>query len=124
LLGLFILSHLGVDELLQKVRTEYESTDGGLREFASSFVSTSGIILGLLAVFGGHTFSLTLKVGIAALVADILVGTVLVGLLLAGPASNDQRAMNVIRYVFNIALWALSLGLLSIALALLYRQEG
>jgi hypothetical protein len=94
---------------------------GGLREFASAFVSTSGVILGLLAVFGERSFSLTIKVAVGALVADILVGIVLVGLLLSAPDPEDQRSWNLIRYVFNVALWALALGLLCIGAALLYR---
>jgi ABC-type sugar transport system permease subunit len=123
-LGGFVLFHLVTEAWFLSVRENKDyapADDSGLREFAAAFVSTSGVILGLLAVFGDKPFSLTLKVGIVALVTDILVGTVLVGLLLAGAASTDQKAWNLIRYVFNLALWALSLGLLCIALALVYR---
>ena len=122
LLGCFIGGHAWIDYTFQRIRQDYNPPqDSGLRDFASAFVSTSGVILGLLAVFGDHPFSLTIKVGIAALVSDIMVGIVLVGLLLAGAAPDDQRAWNLIRYVFNVALWALSLGLLCIAMGLLYR---
>ena len=87
------------------------------------------MILGLLAVFGDKTpkTPLTIKVGVVALVSDILIGIVLVGLLLAAPADddsatvNDARAWNLIRYVFNLALWGFSLGLLCISMALIYR---
>jgi hypothetical protein len=90
--GGFILFHLAIESWFQSIRQDYEpADDGGLRDFAAAFVSTSGVILGLLAVFGDTPFSLTLKVGIVALVTDILVGTVLVGLLLAGAAATDQR---------------------------------
>jgi len=54
------------------------------------------------------------------LAADILLGIVLVGLLLAAPKASHQDAWNFIRYVFNLALWALALGLLCIVMPLLY----
>ena len=121
LVGAFILAHLSIEEHFHEIRQDFEAKpDTGLREFASAFVSTSGVILGLLAVFGDKEFSLTIKVGIGALVADILVGVVLIGLLLAGANENDQRAWNLIRFVFNVALWAFALGLLCIATALIY----
>lgn len=127
-LGIFILCHTGVESWFHSVRQDYETADqgeqvSGFREFASAFVATSGVILGLLAVFGDKTLKapFTIKIGVVALVSDILIGTVLVGLLLASPGPNDQRAWNLIRYVFHLALWGLSLGLLCIAMALLYR---
>jgi hypothetical protein len=123
-LGAFILCHLAVEESYHKIVESYgESDEGGLREFASAFVATSGVILGLLAVFGDKTTKtpFTIKVSVVALVSDILIGTVLVGLLLAPPADADQRAKNFTRYVFHLALWGLSLGLLCITMALLYR---
>ena len=133
-LGLFIVSHWGLEAYFMHVRRDYTPpADSGMRDLASSFIATSGVILGLLVLFGnrGVTVTLTLRVGIAALAADILLGLVLVGLLLAGadPGGSasgvttgpDQRAWNVIRLVFNLALWALSLGLLCIAMALIYR---
>jgi hypothetical protein len=121
LVGAFILAHLGIEEHFHQLREDFEAKpDAGLREFASAFVSTSGVILGLLAVFGDKEFSLTIKVGIGALVADILVGVVLIGLLLAGASDDDQPAWNLIRLVFNVALWAFALGLLCVATALIY----
>lgn len=121
LVGAFIVAHLSTEEYFHRIRKEFEATpDTGLRDFASAFVSTSGVILGLLAVFGDQEFSLTIKVGIGALVADILIGVVLIGLLLAGASNDDQEAWNLIRLVFNVALWAFALGLLCIATALIY----
>lgn len=132
-LGLFILVHWVVEDCFMRVRQPYDSpADTGLQDFASSFIATSAVILGLLALFGDDPLTTTMKVGIAALVADILVGLVLVGLVLAGAepggrvvngttTTADQTAWNIIRIVFNLALWALSLGLLCIAMALLYR---
>jgi hypothetical protein len=123
-LGSFILGHAVVEMTYHAVIQEYADSDvGGLRDFASAFVATSGVILGLLAVFGDKTLKtpFTIKVGVVALVSDILIGTVLVGLLLGAPADSDQRAWNLIRYVFHLALWALSLGLLCITMALVYR---
>lgn len=135
-LGLFILCHYAVEARFMHVRQAYNPpADSGLRDFASTFIATSGVILGLLKVFGDKQGSLTptLTVGVVALAADILVGFVLLGLLLAGAdpgatvkpggqtTSIDQKAWNIIRIVFNMALWALSLGLLCIAMALIYR---
>lgn len=126
-LGLFVISHTGVESWFHAIRKPHPD-DGdngiaGFRDFASAFMATSGVILGLLAVFGDKTARspFTIKIGVVALVADILIGVVLIGLLLASPASSDQRAWNLIRYVFHLALWGLSLGLLCIAMALLYR---
>lgn len=135
-LGLFILCHFVIEAWFMHVRRDYDPPpDNGMREFASTFIATSGVILGLLALFGDErgTLTPTIKVGIVALATDILVGLVLLGLLLAGAdpggtatatggkTSIDQEAWNIIRLVFNLALWALSLGLLCIAMALLYR---
>jgi hypothetical protein len=132
-LAAFILAHLTIEHHYQQLRDQFAKTPqasaasgghgqpvDGLREFASAFVSTSGVILGLLAVFGDGDLSLTIKVGIGALVIDILVGTVLVGLVISAPDSADQRSWNFVRYVFNVALWALALGLLCIGTALIY----
>lgn len=121
-LGIFIIVHAMLDSAFQAVRNDFSpEADSGMRDFAASFVATSGVILGLLSAFGDKPFSQTVRVGIIALVADILVGTVLVGLLLAGADEDDQPAWNMLRCVFLIALWALALGLLCIAMGLLYR---
>jgi hypothetical protein len=124
-LGAFILFHAIVEYSYHAIVGGMYGTadEAGLREFASTFIATSGVILGLLAVFGDTMpkSPLTIKVGVGALVTDILIGTVLVGLLLAPAAPGNQRALNLIRYVFNVALWGLSLGLLCISLALIYR---
>jgi len=123
-LGAFIICHAIVETAYHAIVEIYATSDvSGLREFASAFIATSGVILGLLAVFGDKTpkTPLTIKVGVVALVSDILIGTVLVGLLLAAPADSDQRAWNLIRHLFHLALWGLSLGLLCITMALLYR---
>lgn len=136
-LAVFIFGHLAIEHRYLALRKAFQPAhDGdpdtlvtgtddrqpveGLREFASAFVSTSGVILGLLAVFGADDLSVTIKVGIGALVTDILVGTMLVGLVISAPDSADQRSWNFIRYVFNVALWALALGLLCIGTALIY----
>jgi hypothetical protein len=123
--GVFVLAHLATETAFHGRGIDYDLTadaHAGMREFAAAFTSTSGVILGLLAVFGDSEggFSLTVKVGIGALAADILLGIVLVGLLLAAPKTSDQDAWNFIRYVFNLALWALALGLLCIVTPLLY----
>jgi hypothetical protein len=121
-LGAFILGHVGLEHLFQSVASTLTAPlDGGMRDFAASFIATSGVILGLLSVFGEKSLPETLKIGIVALVADILIGTVLVGLLLAGPSDSDQPAWNLLRCVFNLALWSLALGLLCVATSLLYR---
>ncbi len=121
-LGAFILGHVGLERLFRSVATELtEPPEGGMRDFAASFIATSGVILGLLSVFGEKSLPETLKIGVVALVADILIGTVLVGLLLAGPSDSDQPAWNLLRCVFNLALWSLALGLLCVATSLLYR---
>ena len=127
LLGAFIIAHTVCDLLLQHLKADESSapadSETGLREFAASFVATASVILGLLAVFDTEPFTQTIKVGIAALVTAILAGIVLVGLLLAAPAASatETAAWNLIRYVFNLSVWALALGLLCIASGLLYR---
>lgn len=127
LFGAATLGHALIDEALQSLREDktYSPPDAtsGMRDFASAFVTTSGVILGLLAVFGDHKFSQVTELGIWALVVDILVGTVLVGLLLAAPAetANENAAWNLIRYVFNVAMWGLTLGLVCIAVGLVFR---
>jgi hypothetical protein len=128
-LGGFILCHFAVERYFWSVRAEFDPpADTGMRDLASTFVATSGVVLGLLTLFGDKTstkqsdaFTLTLKVGSTSLAAAILIGLVLIGLLLMGAKPDDQRAWNVVRVVFNVELWAFSLGLLCIAIALVYQ---
>jgi len=60
-LGLFVLSHTGIESWFHAIRKPHsnDEDDGvsGFREFASAFMATSGVILGLLAVFGDKTAS-------------------------------------------------------------------
>jgi hypothetical protein len=67
--GAFILCHTVVETTYHGVVQTYADSDiGGLRDFASAFVATSGVILGLLAVFGDKTpkAPFTIKVGVIA----------------------------------------------------------
>jgi hypothetical protein len=125
LFGIFAVFYAALDAAFQAVRVDKDyipaDYENGLREFAASFVATSGVILGLLSVFGEHKWSDTVKVGVIALTVDILVGIALVALLLAGAKDNEVAAWGMIRYVFNLAIWSLSFGLLCVATGLLYR---
>jgi hypothetical protein len=119
--GVFVFGHRWLDYKFQALRSMAApaSDQTGLRDFAATLVGTSGVILGLLAVFGKQPFDLTIRFGIAALVAGILIAIVLVGLLLAGADPADLPPNNLIVVVFNFALWGLSFGLVCIAIALI-----
>lgn len=135
-LAAFTLFHFVVEDRFLKARNPayVASEEGGMRELATTFVATAGVVLGLLTVFAERsgTITTTVKVGTAALAATILLGIVLLGLLLVGAepgqaatetqaeVPTDQHGLNFIRIVFNMVLWAFSLGLLCIAAALLY----
>jgi hypothetical protein len=128
LLGAFIAVHLAIEAIwikLTPVAQDGEQaieTDAGagFREAAMVYISTPGVVLGLIAVFEKNLPRETLRVGSLALATTILVGIVLHGLVVFGvPEDAPRRA--VIGYLFNVLLWSLSLGVLCIGLAIVYR---
>jgi hypothetical protein len=90
------------------------------RDAAVVYISTPGVVLGLLAVFGEHLRRTTLHVASISLAVTILAGIVLHGLLVYG-TPKDQPRMALIGYLFNLLLWSLALGTLAVALAIVYR---
>src|SRR5437868_10706133 len=87
---------------------------GAFRDTATIYISTPGVILGLLAVFGDHLHQTTLHLASVALAVTILVGIVLHGLLVYG-TPDDEARLSLLGYLFNLLLWALALGTLCIA---------
>jgi hypothetical protein len=121
ILSVFILIELGVD--LQtpfgagwKEKQLYES-------IAATMIGASGIILGLLAVFGQNTLTTTAKVGTVSLVVDILCGLILLPLIAEEWATSSLSKLQaaVVLLVYTATEWSLAFGLLCVAMAVLYR---
>ena len=119
LLGLFILGHYFLDQTFQTLKTIPVGAEPALQPFATSLVSTSAVVLGLLSALSSRGFSTTAKVGVVSLTLDVLVGIALVGLLLAGFRSADRGAAALVAILFNVVWWGLAFGLLCIAMALI-----
>jgi hypothetical protein len=84
--------------------------------------TTPGVVLGLLAVFGNtDILTDTLKVASVSLTAALLLAIVLNGLVAMANATEPPLS-RLVRVLFNITLWALALGLLGIAMGLVYRD--
>jgi uncharacterized membrane protein len=128
LLGGFILAHLIVEELWVKLTLKAspdtspanDEAGAAFREAAMVYISTPGVVLGLIAVFEKNLPRDTLRVGSLALATTILAGIVLHGLVVFGVPEDVQRRA-LVSYIFNILLWSLGLGVLCIALAIVYR---
>jgi hypothetical protein len=103
------------------------SEDSGTRDITSAFrettgvvISTSGVVLGLIAAFSSQV-TLPLKVGITSLAIAILVGIVLYNYILY-PLPEAAEPNVLIRYLLTIAFFALAFGLLSIAMAIVFKN--
>jgi ABC-type phosphate/phosphonate transport system permease subunit len=84
--------------------------------------TTPGVVLGLLAVFGStDILTDTLKVASVSLAAALLLAIVLSGFV-AMVGATEQPLSTLVRMLFNVTLWALALGLLGIAMGLVYRH--
>jgi hypothetical protein len=84
--------------------------------------TTPGVVLGLLAVFGGtDILTATLKIASVSLTAALLLAIVLSGLV-AMVGATEPPLSRLVRVLFNVTLWALALGLLGIAMGLVYRH--
>ena len=124
LLGIFILLHflIGWLVVLLPVRAGHDETvPNPFNAVATVLVTTPGVVLGLLAVFGTTgTLTTTVKVATAALTTALLLGIILNGLVSMQDIGNPPRS-TVIRFMFNLTLWALALGVLGIAMGIVYR---
>jgi len=124
LLGVFILFHflIGWIVVLLPVRGgRDEKVPNPFNAVASVLVTTPGLVLGLLAVFGNTgTLTTVVKVAAVALAVSLLLGIILNGLVSMQDVGNPPRS-TVIRLMFNLTLWALTLGVMGIALGVVYR---
>lgn len=125
LLGIFILGHLCLELLMIKLPKGTEADPANIPDpFASvgnALMTTPAVVLGLLAAFStADTLTPAIKVGAGALVAALLLAIVNSGLASMAEIANPPRS-TVIRLMFNLTLWALTLGLLGITMGLIYR---
>lgn len=89
---------------------------------ANILTTTPGVVLGLLAVFGStNILTDTLKIASVSLTAALLLAIVLSGLV-AMAGATEPLLSRLVRVLFNVTLWALALGLLGIAMSLVYRH--
>ena len=124
LLGVFILSHLLIEQiviLLPAYAGPGEPVPHPFNAVANVLVTTPGVVLGLLAVFGSTgTLTIVVKVAAVALATALLLGIILNGLVSMQGINNPPRS-TIIRLMFNLTLWALTLGVLGIAMGIVYR---
>jgi hypothetical protein len=123
-LGVFILGHLALEWGFLRIPVGSgpgEPVPDPFSNVATVLVTTPGVVLGLLAAFGtSGTLTSVVKVGAVALATALLLAIVLNGLISMQDIKNPPRS-TVIRLMFNLTLWALALGVLSIALGIVYR---
>jgi hypothetical protein len=120
----FILSHLAIEWIITHLPAttgREERVPNPFNAVATVLVTTPGVVLGLLAAFGtSGTLTTVVKVAVVALAAALLLGIILNGLVSMHGISNPPRS-TVIRLLFNLTLWALTLGILGIAMGIVYR---
>lgn len=124
LLGVFILFHLAIETIMVKLPIwtgHDEKVTDPFNPVANVLVTTPGVVLGLLAVFGSSgTLTTVVKVAAIALATALLLGIILSGLVSMQDIGNPPRS-TVIRLMFNLTLWALALGVIGIAMGVVYR---
>jgi hypothetical protein len=124
LLGVFILFHFVIElivDLLPVRAGRDEQVPNPFDAVAPVLVTTPGVVLGLLAVFGTEgTLTIVVKVAAIALATALLLGIVINGLVSMQDIGNPPRS-TVIRLMFNLSLWALVLGVLGVAMGVVYR---
>jgi hypothetical protein len=124
LLGIFIVGHMAIDWLMIQLPS-YSDDDNEKRDpyklTARTLATTPAVILGLLAALAS-TGKLTVVVKVAAvsLAASLLFGIVLSGLVSMQGIDSESRSVTI-KFMFNITLWALALGLIGIAMGIVYR---
>jgi hypothetical protein len=95
-------------------------TIAALRGFPTVFVTTSGVVLALLAAFGtSKSPGPSIRVASLALAASILLSIILGGALV-GSLPVTRRTGLLMSLVFNLTWWTLAFGLLCIAFAILF----
>jgi hypothetical protein len=132
LLGVFILAHLALEVLVSRLPEHRDLEEdphdpskvresNPFRDVANILATAPGVVLGLLAAFGTpKELTVVVKVGAFSLAAALLLGVVLNGLASMQGVTNPPRS-TVVRLIFNLTLWALALGVLAIALGIVYR---
>jgi hypothetical protein len=126
LLGAFIALNLILELLALALWNEQNAEAGAkegsapFRETAGVLVSTPGVILGLLAVFGAARLqAVPVKVAAVSLTVAVLFGIVYYSLN-AWPGATEGLFATVPRFVYHVALWALALGLLCVAMSIVF----
>jgi hypothetical protein len=136
--GVFVIAHLLLDLFWASLSTGGAKADpdapnpGGrapaadtaevtkaFRETTGVVISTSGVVLGLVSALSSQ-ITPSLKVGVVALVVAILVAIVLY-LYILYPLPQGVQPNVLIRYLMNVAFFALAFGLLSIAMSIVFR---
>lgn len=131
LLGAFIIMHQTLElvaVLISPGITDEDNRDGAAQNsFASigaALISTPGVVLGLLAVFSPKgLLTPTIRVSAVSLATCLLLAIIVNGLVAMNGAEQPPLS-TLIRLLFNVTLWALTLGLLGVAMALAFRGTG
>jgi hypothetical protein len=76
-------------------------------------ITTQGVVLGLVSFSNSSKFTLTVKVGAAALATGVVVATMLY-LLTAGTPPYDQKRAVVATILLSLTLWSLVFGLVCV----------
>ena len=126
LLGAFIAFDLLVDLLGVALWTEKNKRAGAaegskpFRDTAGVLVSTPGVMLGLLAVFGAKRLNtVPVKIAAVSLAIAVLFGVVYYSLN-AWPGATEGSFGSMARFLYHLALWPLALGLLGLAMSIVF----
>ncbi len=109
------------DQVRQSAPIMIDQGKDPYKTVANLLATTPGVVLGLLAVFGNEgTLTTVVKVAALALATALLLGIVLNGLVSMQDINEPPRS-TVIKLIFNLSLWALVLGVLGVAMGIVYR---
>jgi hypothetical protein len=95
-------------------------TGQGFREAAGLYISTPAVVLGLITVFGQDKLTQAVKVGSLSLAGALLLALVLYGWVVQ-PLPDNDRQLVMLGHVYNVLLWLLAFGVLTIALSIAHR---
>jgi hypothetical protein len=103
------------------VNDEVADVTPAFRETVGLFVSTSGVILGLVTAFQDKVVP-ALKAGSVSLAIAILLALILYGFVLHPLPPDGVEFRVAVGYLFTLTMLALSFGLFSVAMSIVFRS--
>ena len=124
LVGLTILTHLAIDAAWDgwegSGAAAATDTLQALRGFAATFLTTTGVVLALLAGFEAQKgVSVSIKVASVSLAGAIILSLILSARLVGGAPAKPRTATLMV-VIFSLSFWLVVFGLLNLTFALVY----